>query len=72
MERFNLKKLNEVEGKEDYHTKVSNRCAALEDLDSEVDINSASEMITDNAKISTKASLGYYELKKNKPWFDKG
>jgi hypothetical protein len=31
MESFNLKKLNEVEGKERYHVGVSNRFAALED-----------------------------------------
>jgi hypothetical protein len=30
MERFNLKKLNEVEGKEQCHVKISNRFAALE------------------------------------------
>jgi hypothetical protein len=30
MERFNLKKLNEVEGKEQYLVEVSNRFAALE------------------------------------------
>jgi hypothetical protein len=41
MERFNLKKLSEVEGKENYRVEVSNRFAALENLDSEVDINSA-------------------------------
>jgi hypothetical protein len=29
MERFNLNKLNEVEGKEEYHVEVSNRFAAL-------------------------------------------
>jgi hypothetical protein len=40
MERFNLKKLNEVEGKEKYCAEVSNRFAALEDLDAEVDIKS--------------------------------
>jgi hypothetical protein len=39
MERFNLKKLNEVEGKENYRVEVSNRFAALEDLDAEVEIN---------------------------------
>jgi uncharacterized metal-binding protein YceD (DUF177 family) len=33
MERFNLKKLNEVESKEQYCAEVSNRFAALEDLD---------------------------------------
>jgi hypothetical protein len=36
-----LKKLNEVEGKEQYHVEVSNRFAALEDLNTEVEINSA-------------------------------
>jgi hypothetical protein len=34
--RFNVKKLNEVEGKEQYRVEVSNRFAALEDLDSEM------------------------------------
>jgi hypothetical protein len=48
MERFNLKKLNEVEGKEKYHIEVSNRFGALEDLDAEVEINSAKEMIREN------------------------
>jgi hypothetical protein len=32
MERFNLKKLNEVEVKEQYRVEVSNRFAALEDM----------------------------------------
>jgi hypothetical protein len=41
MERFNLKKLNEVEVKEQYHVEISNRFAALELLDAEVDINRA-------------------------------
>jgi hypothetical protein len=29
MERFNLKKLNEVQGKEQYRAEISNRFAAL-------------------------------------------
>jgi hypothetical protein len=70
MERFNLKKLNEVEGKKQYHVEVSNRFAALEGLDAEVEINSAWEMIRENRKISAKESLGYCELKKHKQWFD--
>jgi hypothetical protein len=41
LERFNLKKLNEVEGNEQYCVEVSNRFAALEDLDPEVNVNSA-------------------------------
>jgi hypothetical protein len=35
-ERFNLKKLNEIESKDKYRDEVSNKFAALEDLDSEV------------------------------------
>jgi hypothetical protein len=33
MEKFNLKKLNEVEGKEKYLVEISNRFVALENLD---------------------------------------
>jgi hypothetical protein len=70
MERFNLGKLNEVEGKEQYRVEVSNRFAALEHLDAEVEINSAWEMIRENINISAKESLGYCELKKHRPWFN--
>jgi hypothetical protein len=72
MERFNLKKLKEVGGKEQFCVEVSNRFAALEDLDAEVEINSAWETISENIEISAKESLGYFELKKHKPWFDEG
>jgi hypothetical protein len=72
MERFNLKKLNEVESKEQHHVEVSNRFAALEDLDSKVVINSAWETSRVDVKISSKESLGYYELRKHKPWFNEG
>jgi hypothetical protein len=34
-----------------------------------VDVNRAWETITENIKISAKKSLGYYEVKKYKPWF---
>jgi hypothetical protein len=43
MERFNLKKINEVGGKEQFRVEVSNKFAALEDLDAEVEINSVWE-----------------------------
>jgi hypothetical protein len=72
MGRFNLKQLKEEVGKEMYHDEVSNRFAALEDLDAEVEINSAWETIRENIKISAKESLDYFELKKHKPWFDEG
>jgi hypothetical protein len=45
MERFNPKKLNMVEGKERYHIDISNRFIALENLDTEVDINKVWETI---------------------------
>jgi hypothetical protein len=72
MERFNLKKLNEVEAKEQYFVEISNRFAALKNLRHHVDFTSAWETIRENIKISTKKSLGYFELKKNKSWFDEG
>jgi hypothetical protein len=39
MEKFSLKKLNEVEGKEQYHVQILDRFVALENLHTEVDIN---------------------------------
>jgi hypothetical protein len=71
MKRFNLRKLNEVDGKEKYSIEVSNLFRVLEDLDAEVEINSFWETIREHMEISAKESLGYYELKQHKPWFDK-
>jgi hypothetical protein len=51
MERFNLKKLNEVEDKEQYHVEISNRFAALENLDTEVDVNKAWETIREKFQL---------------------
>jgi hypothetical protein len=72
MERFNRKELNHIEGKEQFRVEVSNRFAVLEDLDTEMEINSAWETIRENIEISAKESLCYFELKKHKPWFDEG
>jgi hypothetical protein len=70
MERFNLKKLNEAEGTGQHHVEISNRFTALENLYDMVNINTAWETIKQIIKISAKESLGYYELKKRKRWFD--
>jgi hypothetical protein len=59
MERFNIKELNQVKGKEQFRAEVSSKFAALKDLDAEVDINSAWETIREKKK-------------KHTPWFDKG
>jgi hypothetical protein len=56
MERFNLKKLNEVEGKDQYCVEVSNRFAALEHLDTEVEINSAWKTIRETKHFSQRES----------------
>jgi hypothetical protein len=61
-----------VEGKEEYRVEVSNRFAALENLDAEVEINSAWGVIRETITISAKECLGYFELKKHKTWFDEG
>jgi hypothetical protein len=57
-ERFIIKKLNEVEDKEQYRVEISNRFPGLENLDFQVDNNRAWETITENIKISAKESLG--------------
>jgi hypothetical protein len=43
--KFSIKKLNQIEGKEQYHVEISNRFTALENLDTEVDINRASKNV---------------------------
>jgi hypothetical protein len=72
MERFNLNKLDDVEGKEQYRFEISNRYAAFEHLDDDVDIKRAGETIRENITISAKQSLAYCELKQHKPCFDEG
>jgi len=69
-ERFNLRKLNELEVKEKYQIEITNRFAALENLDVEEGVNRAWENIKENIKTSAKESLGLHEWKQHKPWFD--
>jgi hypothetical protein len=58
MERFNLRKLNELEVRKQYQIKISNRFAVLENLSDSEDINRAWENIKENVKIRAKESLG--------------
>jgi hypothetical protein len=60
-ERFNLKKLSELEVRKQYQIKISERFAALENLNVSEDINRAWENIKESIKISAKESLGLYE-----------
>jgi hypothetical protein len=52
MERFSIKKLNKLEDKEKYCVETSTRVAALEDLDAEVEINSAWKTIREYKNFS--------------------
>jgi hypothetical protein len=52
MERFNLKKLNELEDKEQYRVEISNRFEASEIVDNEVNINKSWKIIRENIFIS--------------------
>jgi len=63
VERFNLRKLNELRVRKQCHIKISNRYAALEKLGDSKDIK-------ENIKTSAKENLCLYELKQHKPWFD--
>ena len=68
--RFNLRKLNEPEGREQYQIEITNTFAALENLNDDEDVNRTWENIIENIQTSAKESLGLDEFKPNKPWFD--
>jgi hypothetical protein len=68
-ERFNLRKLNELEVKKKYQIEITNRFVTLENLS--VDVNRTWENIKESTKTSAKESLVLHELKQHKPWFDK-
>jgi hypothetical protein len=72
MERFNVKKLNEGDVREQYQVTIRNKFAALENLEDSRDINRAWDNIRENIKISAQESLRYCEPKHRKPWFDEG
>jgi hypothetical protein len=67
MQRFDLRKLNDAKVKEQYHVKITNRFAALENFDDNVDMNRAWKNIRENVKTSAKDSLRHYELQHHKP-----
>jgi hypothetical protein len=69
-ERFNLKKLKELEVRKKYQIENKNRFAALENLDNDGDINRVWENIKESIQTSARESLGLHELKQHKPWFD--
>jgi len=69
-QRFNLRKLNEPEVREQYQIEITNRFAVLENKNDGEDVNKTWENIKENIQTSAKESLGLQELKQNKLWFD--
>ena len=60
-QRFNLSKLNDLEVRKQYQIDITNRLAALENLNE--GMNRTWENIKENIKTSAKESLGVYEWK---------
>jgi hypothetical protein len=69
LERFDLKKLDDIEVKEKYQVEISNIFAALVSLDESVTLIKLGRVLC-FIKNSAKDNLGYHKLKYNKPWFD--
>jgi hypothetical protein len=61
MERFNLRTLNEIEGKGQHCVEISDRFVVVGNLDAKVDIIRAGEILGENIKVSAKDSLVYCE-----------
>jgi hypothetical protein len=59
LERFDLKKLDDVEIKEKYQVEISNRFGALERLGESFDINNIRKNMRENIKTSAIDNLGY-------------
>ena len=69
-QRFNFRKLNEPEVREQYQIEITNRFAALENLNNDEDVDRTWENIKENIQTSAKESLGLQELNQKKTWFD--
>ncbi|KAJ4444092.1 hypothetical protein ANN_05881 [Periplaneta americana] len=71
--KFNILKLKDEETKQHYQVEIWNRFATLgsfDEVEKELDVNSVWQNIRDSIKIAAEQSIGYYETKKKKPWFD--
>ena len=69
-ERFNFRNLNELEVGKQYQIEITNRFAALENVNDREGMNRVSENNKKNIKIKATGYLGVYELKQHKPWFE--
>jgi len=62
-ERFNLRKLNELEVRKQYQFEITNRFAALENVSDGKDIYRVWENIKESIKTSAKEGIDLHELK---------
>jgi hypothetical protein len=69
-ERFNLRKLNELEVSKKYQIKISDRSEAYDNLNGSEEINRTWENSKEDIKISAKDSLDLYESKQHNRWLD--
>ena len=69
-ERFNLRRLNELEVSKRYQIETKSRFGALVNLSDDEDINRAWENIKESIKTTAKESLVLQELKHHKQLFD--
>ena len=65
-----MRMLNEPEVREHYQIEITNRFAALENVNDEEDVNRTWENIKENIQTSAKGRLGLQELRQNKPLFN--
>jgi hypothetical protein len=66
-ERFNLGKVNELVVRKQYQIEITNRFAALENLDNDGNINRVWENIKESIQKSDRESLGLHESMQHKP-----
>jgi len=66
-QRFNLRKLNEPEVREQYQIEITNRFGALENSDDDEGINRTWENIKGHIQTSAKESLGLDEFSRINP-----
>ena len=69
VEKLILRKVSELKVKKQYQIKISNSFAAWKNLKYGEDMPRAWEILKDSMKTSAE-SIGLYELKQHKPWFD--
>lgn len=73
MHRFDFKKLNDAEVKEQYKVKIWYRFAALDNSQDNAASTEPGKILDRILKYQLKTvSLGHYKSEQYKPWFDEG